>query len=62
MDVNSREWSQRQFKENAVACKNFNAPMYKRTTYICKDYMCPLVKQAETIEDLKILFERNRKV
>jgi hypothetical protein len=56
MDVNSSEWSRREFCNLAAFCENLNGNMCDKTKYACKDYLCPIVEKATNIKEVRTKF------
>jgi hypothetical protein len=60
MDVNSADWSQREFRELSGVCDFKEDWMCSKTKVACKDYMCPIVKAAADIKEVRANFVQQR--
>jgi hypothetical protein len=56
MDVNSREWSQREFSQLSDGCDFKEDWACKKTGLACKDYLCHKVKSAANIMEVRSNF------
>lgn len=61
MDVNSAEWSQREFRELSSVCDFKEDWKCSKTNVACKDYICPLVKVAADIKEVRANFVQQAK-
>ena len=62
MDVNSAEWSQKEFIILAEFCNSLKeeSKMCKKTQFACKDYLCPIVKVGTSMKDIRKKFEQQQ--
>jgi len=56
MDVNSADWSQREFRELSGVCDFKEGQMCSKTKYACRDLMCPIVRAAADIKEVRANF------
>ena len=58
MNVNSAEWSRREFVKLSSKCdsKETDGMVCSETKFVCKDYLCPIVKVASDIGEVRASF------
>jgi hypothetical protein len=61
MDVNSKDWSSREFNELSKSCGFKKDWQCSKTSYACKDYMCHIVKYSNSIEEMREKFAKQAK-
>lgn len=62
MEVNSVDWSQKEFRELSGVCDFREDWKCSKTNYACKDYMCPLVKAARDMKEVRKNFIQSETV
>ena len=60
MDVNSSDWTRREFKGLSVDCESKIGVVCTRTDYACKDILCPIVKSAKDIAEVRSNFAQQQ--
>jgi len=61
MDVNSPEWSKSIFRDASKDCDFKDEWKCSKTGFACRDYMCPIVLQAENPQEVREIFERQKR-